>query len=536
MGSFAGTGALVRLALRRDRVMLPIWILVIAGLTAVTASSFAELYPTVQSRQEFAASLGNNPSLIALYGRPFDLTSVGGLTAWRMLGVAAVLAALMSTFTVVRHTRAEEESGRLELVRAGVVGRYAPLSAGLLVAFGTNLVLAVLVVLGLTRTGQPAGGAFAFGLALAAAGWVFAAVAAGTAQLTEGARAANGVAGSMVGLSFLLRAVGDVADPHTRPAVLSWLSPVGWSQQVRPFAGERWWVFAVALALVLVLTGSAYALAARRDLGAGLMPPRPGPAQAGPWLRSPLGLAWRLHRGALAGWAAAFAMMGAVLGSVAAGIADLFADNEQLTDILTRLGGEQGVVDAFLAAEIGLVGSIAAVYAVQATLRLRSEETGLRAEPVLATAVSRIRWAAGHLAVAAVGTAVLLVAVGLGIGLAHGLRTHDVGTQLPRLLGAALVALPAAWVLLGLTTALFGLAPRLTVLSWAAVLLFLLLGQFGPVLRLDQRVMDVSPFAHVPRIPGGELSWTPLGWLTAVAAALVAAGLVGFRRRDVDTG
>jgi putative exporter of polyketide antibiotics len=83
----------------------------------------------------------------------------------------------------------------------------------------------------------------------------------------------------------------------------------------------------------------------------------------------------------------------------------------------------------------------------------------------------------------------------LGLGLAHGLRNHDLGTQLPRLLGAVLIVLPAAWVLLGLTMALFGLAPRLTALSWAAVLLFLLPGQFGPILRLDQRVMDISPYS-----------------------------------------
>jgi len=536
MSAVAGTAALARLALRRDRVMLPAWILVIAGLTATTASSFAQLYPTVEARQEFATGIGRNPSLFALYGRAFDLTSVGGLTAWRIGGFAAVLAALMSLFTVVRHTRAEEEAGRLELVGSGVVGRLAPLTAALLVAFGAGLILAALVAAGLIGVGLPAAGSFALGLAIATGGWMFAAVASTAAQLTESARAANGIAAAVLGLSYLLRAIGDTAGEHSWLANLSWLSPIGWTQQVRPFVGERWWVFGLAAVFAAVLTAAAYRLVARRDLGAGLLPSRPGPAEAARTLRSPLALAWRLHRAALAGWVAGFAVLGAALGSIAAGVGDLVTDSPQLRDLLSRMGGGRGIVDTYLNATMGIVGVIAAVYTVQAGLRLRVEETSQRAEPVLATAVSRVRWALSHLTFAVLGTAALLGVAGLGAGFAHGLRTHDLGGQLPRLLGAALVELPAAWVLVGITAVLFGLVPRLSAGGWAAVLLFLLLGQFGPLLRLNQVIMDISPFTHVPKVLGGELTFAPLVWLAMLAGTLTAAGLVGFRHRDVGAG
>ena len=109
--------------------------------------------------------------------------------------------------------------------------------------------------------------------------------------------------------------------------------------------------------------------------------------------------------------------------------------------------------------------------------------------------------------------------------------TGDAG-QLPRLFGAALAQTPAAWVLAGVALALFGLAPRATTAAWAALALCLALAELGPVLELSRTVIDVSPFAHSPQLPGGTFSAAPLT-LALIAAALGAAGLVGLRRRDI---
>jgi ABC-2 type transport system permease protein len=296
MSPLVGTGALVRLALRRDRFTLPPWIAAITLLCVGTASGFARRYPTPEARLTIAHSVGSNPALRALIGPPFDLGSIGGLTAWRVGGTVAVLAALMSLFTVIRHTRAEEEAGRLDLLCAGVVGRHAALTAALLVALGGNVLGAVVVVIGLLAVGLPAAGSVALGLGVASAGCVFAAVAAVAAQLTERARVARGIAGGVLGLCFVLRAVGDAG-----PTWLSWCSPIGWTQQLRPFAHERWWVVALALGMSVALAGAAHALVARRDVGRGLWPARPGVAEAPARLRSGFALGWRVHRGALLG-------------------------------------------------------------------------------------------------------------------------------------------------------------------------------------------------------------------------------------------
>jgi ABC-2 type transport system permease protein len=530
MSRFAGTGKLIRLGLRLDRLRLALWVLGVGALTYFTASAFRELYPTVESRTGFAATLAGAPALVALTGPPFDLTTIGGLTAWRIGGFGPVMLAMLGILTVVRHTRAEEESGRVELIGAAPVGRLAPLTAALAVALGATLAVGVMVVAGLASLGEDPAGAAALGLSFAAAGWLFCGLAALVAQLTQSSRAASGFAGALLGLSFGLRAVGD-STPNLE--WMSWLSPIGWSQRVRPFADERWEVLGLSLAVCAVAVAAAYAVTARRDLGAGLIPPRPGPAAGKPALGTPLGLAWRLQRQTLATWAVGLSILGLAFGAIAESIGSLFDDNPQMRQIIERLGGSPDLTDAFFASLMGLAGLLAGAYAVQSMLYLRTEETELRAEPTLATRVTRTGWVLSHLAVAAAGILLLLAAVGAIAGLVHGARTGDIAGPLLKLLGAGLVQVPAALVLAGLTVLLFGLAPRWVAAAWGAVAASLVIGQLGQILRLESWVTGMSPYSHLPQMPGSEFRILPLVVLSALAAVLVATGIAGFRRRDI---
>lgn len=534
MNSLVGTRGLIRLILRRDRVLLPMWVLLLAIIVINVGSSIDTLYPTAADRMKYAATSGTNPTFLALYG-PLYNDSLGGLVAQR-LGFVPVVVGLIAILTVIRHTRTDEEAGRRELLGSTVVGRHAALAAALIVTGGANLVLALLIGIGMTAQDLPAAGSFALGLAFAAVGCAFAAVAGVTAQLTDGAGGARGIAITVLGGAFVVRLAADVGGEGNGLSWLGWLSPIGWAHRMRPFAGERWWLLALFAALVVVLAGAAVALSARRDVGAGVLPPRLGPAVASPSLRSPLALAWRLHRGLLLGWTAGFAALGVVYGSVADGVKDLVEDNPDLEKYFTRIGGESGLIDAYLASILSVLGIIAAGYAVQATLRLRAEETGQRAEPVLATGVGRIQWAASHLFFSLLGPVVVLAVSGLCVGVTHGLNSSDLGGQVPRVLGGAMVQVPAVWLLAGIAVALFGLLPRAAALAWAAVALFFILGQFGAALNLSQSAMDVSPFTHIPKIPGGDMSVAPLIWLLALTALLGIAGILGLRRRDIPIG
>jgi ABC-2 type transport system permease protein len=528
MKALAGTWSLVRLILRRDRIILPLWVAVLALLPVAIANTLADLYPTAAERQSYLDIVTANPALSALYGHAYG-SGLGALTAWR-LGGTVLLVGLATLLTVIRHTRAEEVAGRRELLGATVVGRQAPLFAALVVAFGASLALVAFVSVGLVAYGLPTTGSVAFGLSWAMFGWSFAAVAAVAAQVTESARIARGISIAVLGLCFVLRAAGD----KDGPSWLSWLSPFGWAQRIRPFVDERWWVFLLFLGLIAVLTFAALALSARRDLGSGLLPTRLGPAVASPWLRSPLALAWRLQRGTLLAWTAGFVVFGAILGSVGDSAVEVIEDNPQLKAVAEQLGGSSGLADAYFAAVMGLLGLVASGYAMGAALRLRSEEANGRAEPVLAAAVSRVRWAASHLTFALLGPAVVLGAAGLAAGLAYGLRAGDVGQEMARVLGAALVQLPAVWVLVGVAVALFGVLPRFMAFGgWAVLAACALIEEFGRPLQLSKRILDLSPFAHVPKLPGGEVSAAPLLWLALIVVALAAVGLLGFRRRDI---
>jgi ABC-2 type transport system permease protein len=526
----AGTWHLTRLALRRDRVVLPIWIVLLSIVPASTVKTFTQFYPTEAARQALQAGANTNPSYALLYGPPFDLTTAGGFIAWRLCGFTALLVGLMVVFTVTRHTRAEEDSGRAELLASAVVGRYAALTSAALVAGGASVLIGLIQCGSMVGAGLPAAGSLAFGASEALVGLVFTAVAAVAVQLAEYSRTANGIGTAVVGAAFLLRGAGDsTVDARW----LSWLSPIGWVQQARAFAVERWWVLLLPVALTLVIGAVAYWLLPRRDVGVGILPPRPGPARAAASLRTPFALAVRLHRGPLLGWTIGMAVVGAVFGSIASGIGGLVGSSPEAQQIMARLGGSEALTQAFLAAMAGMFAMVASLYGIQAVLRMRGEETAIRLEPVLATSVGKLRWAAGHLVFAFFGTALLLLAGGVFMGLANGLRAGDVGGSVADSLAGMLVQLPATWVVIALGVTIFGLLPAYSAAAWGVGALALLISLFGPIVSLPQAVLDVSPFQHPPKLPGQEFAATPLVWLLAVAAVALAAGLVCWHRRDV---
>jgi len=546
--SLAGSRDLIKLAVRRDRIMLAVWIYVLTILVVSTAYSFKGLYKTAASREALAASIVHNAATLALAG-PLYNDSLGALAAYKVGSATALAAGLMSIFIVIRHTRADEEAGRLELVGSTAVGRHAALASGLLLAAMANAVLALLIFAGCSVIGLPAGGSAALGLAIGTCGLCFAAVSAAAAQLSASARGARGIAICVLVAAYLIMSAGAAAGSGGGRWLL-WASPLGWVTQVRPFAGNDWAVLTLPVGAAVVVAALAAVLAARRDLDAGLVPPRPGPATAARSLNNALALTWRLHRAALAGWAAGALVYGAALGSIADSVGSMLGSSGSVKTAIARLGGQSGLTDAYLATMMSVFGLVAAGYAVSVVLRMWSEESGQRAEPVLATAVGRLSWACSQLFIAVAGSAVVLGAAGLGAGLTSGLRGAggtgagaaggaggaDVGSQVARLLGAALAQLPAALVVAGVAAALFGLLPRSCVAGgWTALALAAVILLLGPTLRLAQWVQDISPFSHVPKLPGGPGSPAALAWLALIAVALGAAGVLGLRRRDLMT-
>ena len=267
------------------------------------------------------------------------------------------------------------------------------------------------------------------------------------------------------------------------------------------------------LAASAVFVAVAFLLAAGRDHSAGLLPDRPGRATASGLLRGPFGLAWRLQRAVLAARLAAFVFAFAAFGAGANGFGSILGGSAVL-DIPPRSRLPGHLIDAYLSALMLIAGLAAAVYSISAVLRLRTEETGNLAEPVLATATGRIRWALSHISVAVGGVCVLLAAAGLSAGLGYGILTGSVSTQLLRLLGAAAAQLPATMVVAAVAVVLFGLLPwESTALAWTAVALVAVITVFGRPLQCAAWMMDISPFTQIPELPGGTVPAAPLLWL-----------------------
>jgi ABC-2 type transport system permease protein len=523
--ALTGVGSLTRFALRRERVRILVWIAAILLVVVSTVASVKGLYPNQAELDQAARASENNAAAIIFNGPPQGLDTVGGQVAFQTGTFGLILMGLMSLFVLGRMTRGEEEAGRTELLRSLPVGSQSLSAAAVITVGAMNVVTGGLVALALVALDLPVTGSVVFGLSFTLFGLFFSALTLVVAQISENPRVVYGIGGLALGVSFVVRALGDIGD-----GTLSWLSPIGWAQKTRPFAGDVWWPFVVLVGATAALSWLALVLSRRRDLGAGLVVPRAGCARAGRLLGSPVGLAVRLQRGAVVGWTAGLVVLAVAYGSITDSINEFVEDNEALTDIIAAQGNGT-LTEQYFAMSFRILALIAAGYAIQSALRVRGEETSTHADSVLATPVSRTRFATGHLALAFGGTVAVLFLVGLAFGLSAAAVTGHAGDVRPSVVGS-LAFVPAVWVLVGLTFALIGVLPRLSAAAWAVLGACFVIGMFGQLLGLPDWIQNLSPFQLVPQYPATNLEPMPLGLLTVVAVALAAVGFAGLRRRD----
>ena len=525
-----GTASLLRLAARRDRILVPVSALGLAAFVGMSAQATFALFPDLGSAQESMAPTLANPALVAMYG-PISSLGIDSIATFKSVLLGGVFLALLAYVVVRRHTRTEEEAGRLELLGAGVVGRRAALAAGVLLGTFAVLLTVVLTVVWSVGVGLDAAGSIALGVSWLVMGLSWVGVTAVAAQLTSSTRGTAGWSLGALAVAFLVRALGDTAADDSPARFLSWLSPLGWGVKVSAYGANRYWVVVLGLALYSVLIAVAFSLLDRRDLGSGVLPSRAGRD------RSTIGTAGaltrRLARGTLIGWGVAYVVLGLVLGSIA-GSVETFVDSPQVAEMLRAMGGDAGTItDIYFATELHFAAVGAAALAIALVTRMHTEETTTRAEALLATPVRRTEWALGHVALAVLASAAVMLVGGVVAGLVHGADTGDMGGTVGRLAGASLSTLPAVWVVLGVAMLLYGALPRYTGLAWAALIVVLLLGEFGDLLDLPEWLVNLSPFAHLPALPGGALEWTPLIALVGVAVVAAGAGIAALGRRDI---
>lgn len=521
--SYAGTLLIARVALRLDRLLVGVWGSLMVAVVYASAAATGSLYPIPADRVEAAQAINTNPAVVALYGPILDVHSLGELAMTKVTVLYAVLLALMFVVVVRRHTRSEEECGRAELLGGTAIGRHALLAAAIVEGALLSVAVGLLVALADIAGGLPVTGSLGFGAIWVGTGLVATALTAACCQLAASSRTCLGIAGAAIAVLYLLRAVGDV-----NAEWLSWLTPFGWNTRFSAWSDPRWWVLALYVALAGVLFVGALALRARRDLGAGPFPARPGRAHGSPRLADVLALTWRVHQPALLGWSVGVAALGTVLGAIAPGVVDLLDTDagQKLIESIGGVGGVGGVEDTLLAAVLSISAIVITCFPLSVIARGSTDEHDGRTEQVLSTATSRGGVLAAVLLVALGGAAWLLALTGLATGI--GLGRNIVG-----LVEAGLAQLPAVWLVVSLAALLNAVRSAWSVVGWGLLGLFFVLGELGGLLELPGWVIGLSPYDHPPSMPVEAFRGTPALVLTALAALTLVAAWWRYRSRDI---
>jgi ABC-2 type transport system permease protein len=501
---YTATGKLLKIYLRNNEV-LTLLLIFLPFLFAYAAAASNMI--VLQTPQELSTYIAKNQGNVLLGA--IAASTIAGVTIWRIRLSTEIITSIISIIMIINNTRKDEDQGRLELLRAGAVGSRAPLTAVLIKVFSANLLGGLTMALGFIAVGFPIAGSFTAGLSTALCGCACTALAAIAAQVAPNARLARGFSFGAIGLFFVWQIIANAIRNET----LLLLTPFGWCAYARPFAVENVLLFVFAIPAIAFLTLIAYILSERRDMGGSYLRESRGRVYARKSFKSPLGLAWRQQKGMLLVWTLAYAVMGLIIASLVPNINKMLEGTTFLPELSRILGGAG---NAFLAILAYILTQVLTAYAIMAILRMCEEESMTRTEMVLASAASRIRYAAGHLFITFIGSALAIAIFGLCIG--------D--------FAACIARLPAVWLIASVTVFLFGFAPRLAApVSWGLFGGLLLLEFLWEIKVIGSNVFVLSPFSWV--YPGVPVSLVPIVVMLLVSGIFVGSGLIGFTHRDI---
>ncbi len=516
--------------LRLDRIRIPLWVLGLTFFTLAVPIAFSEMYGSQQERDVMAQTMAN-PAMTAMVG-PGDLDhyTLGAMTAHQMLLMTAAVVGLMSILLVSRHTRGDEEEGRLELIRSLPTGRLSYLNSTLIVIIGTCAALALINGFGLYALGLESmnlEGSLLYGAALGAAGLFFAGVTAVFAQLTETSRGTVGYSIAVLLISYLFRAITDTTDES-----LSWLSPFGWVTKAEAYSANNWLPIVLMIAVSVLLYALANYLNAIRDLESGFLPSKPGRRYASSFLQSPLGLAMRLQKTGTIAWAIGMYVLGASYGSILGDLESFFSNNEMIKQLLRP---EEGLTltEQFIPMLMIVISLLATVPPVMSMNKLRGEEKKERITHLLGRAVSRTQLLGSYLVIAVINGFFMISFAAVGLWSA-GTAAIEEGLSFGMIYGAALSYYPAMLVMIGSAVFLIGYLPKLSALVWLYIFYSFVVLYFGGLFQFSEWIGNLSPYGHVPQAPVEEFSIMPLIVLGITATALILLGVLGFKKRDIE--
>lgn len=496
---------------------------VVAG--AMQAIAYEKAYPSIAERKEFMVQFGQNAGIRIFYGVPHDLVTTSGYVSWRVGGTMTLALAIWGVLAGAR-VRAEEDSGRQELVLSAPVSHRTVFSSFLLAVLAGAAVIGLAGGLALAASGLEFIPSLYLGLAVVLSGVVFAGVGAVCAQVAPSRRTAITLGTGVFAIALLLRVAADT----TGNDWLRWFTPLGWSENMQALVGARPWVALLPLASAALLFWAAARISASRDVGSSLLASRDRRAGNLKLLGSPMALSARLERGSLIGWSAGIAAMAAIF----AGIAHSVTSNisSQVGSTLQGFGASELNAQVYIGFLFVMYVFAACLFVCSQLTSLRHEESDGRLETELAEPVARARWLLGRLVLTLLGV-VLIAAVA---ALFSWIGAHATGTDasLGDLAQSAVNCVPSALLFLGIGILIFSVAPRATTgITYALVSVSFLWWMFGSLLSVPTWTLDLSPFRHVALIPIQDFKLGPALVMCAIGVAAIGLSLPLFRRRDL---
>ena len=529
MKRFANSGTLFRFALRRDRIFLPLWVSGIVAFAVLCAPLFTQVAKSPVELAMYAETM-KNPAMLALCGPLYAEPYTYGvmytqlMTVWIFISIAT-----MNVFLVARHTRKDEEDGKLEVLRSLPVGRVAILSSAWMMTILANSLIGTFSAAGLALLGiesMTTGGCFLLGGLFFAVGMFFAAAAMLFSQLCTTSRSMIGGCFLSLGIFYLIAAMGNVFG-----GIMAYLSPLSIAFKSSPFAGNHIWPVFAILAATIAVASVAMRLSAKRDLGAGLLPQRRGRAHAQASLSSPFGLALRLTKKTAVAWVIIMFVLGMSYGSIFGDFESFISQSEMIQMILATGSGENMIL-SFMVYITLVMSLIASIPVINCVLKLRSEEKNNRLESVYARSVSKTELLLSYIVIAVVLSVALQAALSLGMWLAAA-AVMDEPLPLADMMIAGLVKLPGIWLFAGISALLTGLLPKLTSLVWAYWGMSFFAVYFGRVMNIPEIFTKLSAFGALPNYPMDEFQTAPFVAVTAIAVALLVVGTVLYGKREV---
>lgn len=521
--------AVTRRALRtgraRDLSFAALFLLVAYGVSA----GYRHSYPTHHARVVFAGTFTDDKTARLFYGTPHDLATVGGYAGWRVAGLGAVVASIWALVAAIRSLRGEEDAGRAEIVLAGELSRGGAFAANLAALGAAAAGLWLALFAGLLVANLPVGGSAYLALAALAPAPLFAGVGMLVSQATPTRRLALQLGGGMLLVAFVLRVL---ADTISSVDWMRWVTPLGWAEELRPFAGSRPSMLLPLLAAGALALGAAAAVAVRRELGSSLLRASDAAPPRMALLSSPTAQALRADLGTLAAWALGIGFFALIFGLSST---EFNADNisHSAERQLHKLGG------ASLVTAKGALSFYFIFFALAFGLFMCSQVAGVRRaeadqelDTLLALPFGRRRWLYGRLALAlfAVTTLALVAAVFAWAGAAA--RGADV--SFADLVAAAANCLPAAALFLALGALAIALAPRAGVgLIYGLVSVAFVWQLFGALVGAPTAALALSPFHDIGLVPAEPFALVGALVMAALAVLSLAAALRVFEARDL---